>query len=201
MTAERTPARLVSYGSEYAWPKSGPSLLEELQIGKIDVPSARLSMSDIGEPFESESELQSIDIGANEAMMSLGLIRWTSKNSRRYGRASEAAVDVRISEHVTVEWEFAFAPKNPYLQIDYGVGCLFDSAAHRELLDLQAARDEMGSLFDRVKATHFVSRGSITAFGCGVGGGAYPVWLGRDDAGRPSRVVIDLQVLDMLDPS
>ena len=87
------------------------------------------------------------------------------------------------------------------LGVDAGTGCIYD-ASNRDVLEVLQADDErLDAVFVEVHSSRFAtvddSSGTpaLVLFECGMGDGAYPVWIGRDPGATIVAILIDLELL------
>lgn len=118
------------------------------------------------------------------------------------GVRSCAAITVVFRDERPLHWTAAIGNmESPgRFGVDYGQGCLLDAAMLPVLSDLDAEGE--GGFLDqaigsREPVTPYAQNGDTTilVFNCGLGDGAYAVYLGLGAAGDPVRAVVDLELL------
>jgi hypothetical protein len=178
-----------------AFPDSDYALTDDLQIGDVKLPSGRVI---VGEYLSDEEPLAfTVAPGAYPAHATLA--RYPD-----YPNDDVAFLTLVLSESPTVRWQASGA-----IGVDGGTTTVTSVEGRDELLKAQ----ETGSLelneaiFDSMVAHDYLAtdweltpQTNLVQVSSGVGDGAYPVYVGFDEQGEPTRVVVDFYLLHLAWP-
>uniref|UniRef100_A0AAU2V343 DUF4241 domain-containing protein n=1 Tax=Streptomyces sp. NBC_00003 TaxID=2903608 RepID=A0AAU2V343_9ACTN len=123
-----------------------------------------------------------------------------------------AAARLVIKDAPTVSWELALQPGQDLAELDdeeffgYGVdagtGCFYDAGSDGSFPDCEGDEGPLWDAFDTVPpspgphtVTDAATGHNLIAFTSGWGDGAYPTWIGRDEAGAITCFVTDFFVV------
>jgi hypothetical protein len=120
-----------------------------------------------------------------------------------------AAAKVVIRDEPVAAWEPARRENDPDddnraygFGVDSGTGCFLDASAVPALVRLGDPPDGLLWTATQDTITHCAvnvtdpeTEHNFVVFGCGMGDGAYPTWLGRTADGEPACFVADLSVM------
>jgi hypothetical protein len=181
-----------------ALPDSDYTLGDDLQIGELLLPSGRVIVGEY--LFDAEALPFTVAPGAYPAHATLA----------RYGDETfdtVAMATLVISNAPTVSWQSGGA-----IGVDGGSATITSvegrDALNRLFEDDENAATELDErIFDSILAHDGLAmEGAITPetnlvqFSSGVGDGGYPVYIGFDAAGEPTRVVVDFYILHLAWP-
>jgi hypothetical protein len=174
-----------------ALPDSDYVLTDDLHIGEVNLPSGRVV---VGEYLDEEPLPFTVAPGAYPAHASLA-------RYRDYPNEDVAFLTLVLSDAPTVRWRPSGA-----IAVDGGTATLTSVERRDGLLNAQeagtfelseaifdsmVAHDSLGTEWELTPETNLVRVSS------GVGDGGYPVYVGYDADGRPTRVVVDFYLLHL----
>jgi hypothetical protein len=180
----------------------GPTLGDDISVGEVSLPSGTIA---VGE-YLFEDDVMDIEVAPGAYPAHATLARYEDLD----GNSGEevALASLVLSAAPTVRWQEAHV-----VAVDGGT-TTFTSAEARSWLEGLMAGDEDGwwSVEDRIfesmtahdyLATEWtVADGlNLVRFSSGYGDGGYPVYIGFDADGRPTRVVVDFYVLHLAWPT
>lgn len=170
--------------------------VEVRTAGTLRMPTGHLiacdpTWEDWGDPFV-------VTVPPGDYPMSLSVVRFSDAP----GHALVAAAKLAIRDTPAASWELALLPRqDPRLLgdrefygfgVDAGTACFADASAAgplRKLIEGFVLDGECTELADPE------SGASLIAYQSGCGDGAYPTWIGRDDAGEVTCFVSDMLAL------
>ena len=175
-----------------AFPDSEYALTDDLQLGDVKLPSGRVV---VGE-FLADDEALPLTVAPGAYPAHATLARY-----RDYPNDDVALLTLVLSEAPTVRWEptAAFA-------VDGGTTTLTSVEGRDEFVSAEASGSlELSeAIFDSMVAHDFIgteweltSETNLVQVSSGTGDGRYPVYVGFDADGRPTRVVVDFYLLHL----
>jgi hypothetical protein len=184
-TAGTLPPGITAFGdADYA-------LTDDLHIGEVRLPSGRVV---VGEYLDEEPLPFTVAPDAYPAHATLA-------RYRDYPNDDVAFLTLVLSESPTVRWQ-----PSGTIAVDGGTATLTSAEGREELLKAQ----ETGSLelsdaiFDSMVAHDYLAteweltpETNLVRVSSGVGDGGYPVYVGYDADGKPTRVVVDFYLLHL----
>ena len=178
-----------------AFPDSDYLLTDDLQIGEVKLPTGRVV---VGEYLDDEEPLP-FTVAPGPYAAHATLARY-----RDYPNDDVAFLTLVLSDSPTVRWQPSGA-----VAVDGGTITLTSVEGRDELMKAQ----ETGSLelseaiFDSMVAHDYLAteweltpETNLVQVSSGVGDGGYPVYVGYDADGRPTRVVVDFYLLHLAWP-
>lgn len=175
-----------------AFPDSDYALTDDLQIGDVKLPSGRVI---VGE-YLSDEEPLAFTVAPGRYPAHATLARY-----RDYPNDNVALVTLLLSELPTVRWQPSGA-----IAVDGGTTTLTSVEGRDELLKAQAtgSLELSEAIFDSMVAHDYLAteweltpESNLVQVSSGVGDGAYPVYVGFDAEGKPTRVVVDFYLLHL----
>ena len=174
-----------------AIPDSDYALTDDLQIGEVRLPSGRVV---VGEYLDEEPLPFTVAPGAYPAHATLA-------RYRDYPNDDVAFLTLVLSESPTIHWQPSGA-----IAVDGGTATLTSVEGRDALLNAQEAGSlELSeAIFDSMVAHDYLAteweltpETNLVQVSSGVGDGGYPVYVGYDAAGKPTRVVVDFYLLHL----
>jgi uncharacterized protein DUF4241 len=174
-----------------ALPDADYALTEDLHIGKVRLPSGRVV---VGEYLDEAPLPFTVAPGAYPAHATLA-------RYRDYPNEDVAFLTLVLSESPTVRWQPSDA-----IAVDGGTTALTSPEGRDELLKAQetGALELSEAIFDSMVAHDYLAteweltpETNLVRVSSGVGDGGYPVYVGYDAAGEPTRVVVDFYLLHL----
>jgi hypothetical protein len=185
-TAGTLPPGITAFtDSEYA-------LTDDLQIGEVKLPSGRVV---VGEYLDDEEPLAfTVAPGAYPAHATLA-------RYRDYPNDDVAFLSLVLSESPTVRWQPSGA-----IAVDGGTTTVTSVEGRDDSLKAQegGSLELSEAIFDSMVAHDYLAtewaltpETNLVQVASGVGDGGYPVYVGYDAAGKPTRVVVDFYLLHL----
>ena len=178
-------------------PDSDYALSEDLLVGDVMLPSGRVY---VGEFLDEKAFEFAVAPGAYPAHATLARYRDQAFDS-------VAFATLVLSNAPTVRWEFHTA-----IAVDGGSAMILSTEGRDELFDSinddsQAWLDFNERVFESAVAHDYLAtefaitpETNLAFFTSGIGDGGYPVYVGFDAAGQPTRVVVDFLLLHLAWP-
>ncbi|HEU5203803.1 MAG TPA: DUF4241 domain-containing protein [Candidatus Limnocylindrales bacterium] len=173
-----------------AIPDSDYALTDDLHIGEVRLPSGRVV---VGEYLDEEPLPFTVAPGAYPAHATLARYRDYPDDV--------AFLTLVLSESPTVRWQPSGA-----IAVDGGTATLTSVEGRDELLNAQEAGplELSEAIFDSMVAHDYLAteweltpETNLVRVSSGVGDGGYPVYVGYDADGKPTRVVVDFYLLHL----
>ena len=167
---------------------------DDLLVGHVGLPSGRLF---VGEYLFDEEELD-VAVAPGAYPVHATLARYKDQDFDNVAFAS-----IVFSDEPTVRWEDAGA-----IAVDGG-STMIVSVEGREVLmaDLEGDNELHDRIFESAVAHDYLATEfdltpelNLAYFSSGVGDGGYPVYVGFDAQGKPTRVVVDFYLLHLAWP-
>jgi hypothetical protein len=206
---------LFLHGARHRWDDGRISRLDVVQVGELVVSSGRLVVRDPTgwvDDDADETEPLTVVVPPGKWRVALSVVHWDESPDPLVPPPLRAPTAVRadFGDAEVARWEVGVRPGEeipaddadglPGFGVDSGLGCLLDASDLGFLRHLQ--RDDQPALnttLDAVGEAEIIEdatlTGGILVFGCGMGDGVYPTWIGRDSGGNPVSLVIDLEML------
>lgn len=188
---------IQSYGRRILYPSASP-LIEALPVGKLHV-SDTLVFFDAFWPLEDQLldyapkvRLAGIDL---DVVLST-VVGPDHPKSTSPPRRLVAGVTLVVNGLAPEVWKPLLDGEGPSLiSVDNGSIVLFD-LADLDNLRIERERADGRELYARVRQGPVERIGSALAISCGMGDGAYEIWLGYGPRGQLVQIVIDLELFD-----
>ena len=182
------------FAEPHAWARLRPFLEISLQVT-----SGRLVFIDPGELQISE---RGNFVGTPLEADSMSDFRLLGVEDEEEGDRIRSGAVAVVGETVDVErWVESIESTDVQLAfaVDGGMGCVFDPENVNKVRDY-LARTPTEELFDLIQDEAFACIESSDAvvgviFNCGMGDGAYKIWIGLSQTGRPVALLADLELL------
>ena len=178
-----------------AFPDSDYALTDDLQIGDVKLPTGRVI---VGEYLSDEEPLAfTVAPGAYPAHATLA--RYPD-----YPNDDVAFLTLVLSESPTVRWQ-----PSGVIGVDGGTTTVTSVEGRDEFLKAQETRSlELSeAIFDSMVAHDYLAteweltpETNLVQVSSGVGDGAYPIYVGFDAQGEPTRVVVDFSLVHLAWP-
>lgn len=199
-------------GTRYGWPDGTHSVIDVVVVGELKLPTGRLIAQDPGWGQHREVTPFTVPIPPGRYPVTLSVSRWDQSPARRIASPLRLvnAAKLVVADEPAASWELALQPgQDPAtlneghffgFGVDTGTGCFMDAAASRHLYQLR--QDHYWEHAIRAVAEHggldiptADPDLNIIMFGCGMGDGAYPVWIGRSASHDAVCFLADLELL------
>ncbi|GGU32947.1 hypothetical protein GCM10007979_34880 [Nocardioides albus] len=178
--------------------------IREVTIGSVAITEGRVMAADPGWiPSGEDAGGFTATIPSGIYPVTLSLAATEEEAAKGWGMV--AAATLRVADRRVISWEMGLTPGQDQLDlgadefygmgVDTGTGAFLDAARADELTDVY---DDGGwkLLEDSESSGATLADGAMVAYASGEGDGAYPVWIGRDEAGDVVCFVADMLLLD-----
>jgi len=175
-----------------AFPDSDYALTDDLLIGDVKLPSGRVV---VGEYLYDEEPL-GFTVAPGPYPTHATLARY-----RDYPNDDVALVTLVLSDAPTVRWQPSGA-----VAVDGGTTVITSVEGRDDLLEVpdDESLDLGEAIFDSMVAHDYLAtewaltpETNLVQVASGIGDGGYPVYVGYDAAGKPTRVVVDFYLLHL----
>jgi hypothetical protein len=175
-----------------AIPDADYALTDDLHIGEVQLPSGRIIVGEY--LFDAEPLSFAVAPGPYPAHATLA-------RYRDYPNDDVAFLTLVLSDAPTVRWEPAGA-----IAVDGGTTTITSVEGRDDLLDVPEAEslEYSEAIFDSMVAHDYLAteweltpETNLVQVSSGVGDGGYPVYVGFDAEGMPTRVVVDFYLLHL----
>ena len=191
-----TSAQLLPFGATFEFETGRRHVLERMESPSVVLSKGSVSFSDPAFlRYETPRVVATLRPGEHPVLVGVFSFPAPGKPGERLRRAAVMA----LGDTTKVKrWRPIRIDGQPFFfGVDAGTGLVYDSAAYDTLVStIEASDDEVfQTVIDEVVAPIRVPEEIAgLAFDCGMGDGAYPVYLGTDASGEPVAVAADLEL-------
>jgi hypothetical protein len=196
-------------GDRYSWSSGSQSETEIISAGEVHFPTGMVVAADPAwsiNPLE-ESDAVAANVPPGSYPVSLLVSVWRQPPaSGVIPRSKVCASKVRISNDPVTQWRPAFPSESDQsvalgFAVDSGTASFFDFSAKDWLTARQDNDDWWDEISDVLLRDLYVliedqaTGANAIIYECGMGDGAYEVWLGLNADGQVAEIFVDLELL------